>query len=95
MISTVGIVSYSTIICGGIGLFKHIPDHVKPPPPIQFKIGDMVYIDGLNVTGRINKTYRIEFERTRKVDIITDARGGHKLKGVNVILIKPIHKVEN
>lgn len=79
----------------GIGIVSTIKGYYSNQSPIiKFKIGDTVYVDGLNITGKINRV--IPDLGDDYVDLIVVGTNGApiKLERVNYRLVKKINTLE-
>src|SRR5512137_17642 len=61
-------------------------------PAEGFKLGDTVYIDGMDVTGRVNNVWAAPFGGNTTVDLLVKGTNGvpYTLEKINTALLKPV-----
>lgn len=66
-------------------------------PAEGFKLGDTVYIDGMDVTGRVNNVWAAPFGGNATVDLLVKGTNGvpYTLEKINTALLKPVLTLED
>lgn len=69
----------------------------KGQPAEGFKLGDTVYIDGMDVTGRVNNVWAAPFGGNTTVDLLVKGTNGvpYTLEKINTALLKPVVTLED
>lgn len=65
-------------------------------PAEGFKLGDLVFIDGMDVTGRVNNILAPPFGGNTTVDLLVKGTNGvpYTLERINTALLKPVIDLE-
>lgn len=69
----------------------------KGLPAEGFKLGDLVFIDGMDVTGRVNNVIVALFGGNTTVDLLVKGTNGvpYTLEKINTALLKPVLTAED
>jgi len=74
---------------------RHQQEEVQKPG--RFQIGDIVYVDGMDVTGKINQIWGTIATGNTTIDLIVKGTNGvpHIIEKVSIVLLKKVQIAES